>query len=108
MRDTLSIPPDLDRALAMTVLDAVRASGTVAAAGGGLVVPPRLDEVLGQVVRELVGQGASRDDVLDALQDAFAALLAARQGDPGRGTVAALEAHARDTAARLLRVRTPV
>ena len=104
MHETLSIPPDLDRALAMTVLEIVRPpyggapSGEVAA-----VLSARLDLLLEQVVRALVRAGATHDEVLDALQDAFAALLAARQGDPRRDTMIALDAHAQATARRLLK-----
>jgi hypothetical protein len=58
--------------------------------------------VLERVVRALVTAGATRQEVLDALQDAFAALLAAREGDPRRETLLALDEHARSTARRLL------
>jgi hypothetical protein len=63
---------------------------------------PQLDSVLERVVRALVSAGATRDEVLDALQDAFAALLAAREGDPRRETLLMLDDHARTTARRLL------
>ena len=100
MHDSLSIPPDLDRALAMTVLETMRPRPD--GADGPPVIPSRLDELLGDVVRALPAAGASPEEVLDAVQDAFAALLAARQGDPGRETVRTLDAHARATTRRLL------
>ena len=58
--------------------------------------------MLERVVGALVSAGATRDEVLDALQDAFAALLAAREGDPHRETLRRLDEHARATARRLL------
>jgi hypothetical protein len=104
VHETLSIPPDLDRALAMTVLETVRAPASAAAAGGGRegAPPSRLDSILEQVVRALVTAGATSDEVLDALHDAFAALLAARPGDHARDIMLALDAHAQATARRLL------
>ena len=103
MHDSLSIPPDLDRALAMTVLDSTRARVDGASPGeGATAILPQLDSVLERVVRALVTAGATRDEVLDALQDAFAALLAAREGDPRRETLLMLDDHARATARRLL------
>lgn len=108
MHDTLSIPPDLDRALAMTVLDSTRAREDGASSGdGAAAILPQLDSVLERIVRALVSAGATRDEVLDALQDAFAALLAAREGDPRRETLLRLDEHARATARRLLAVPAP-
>ena len=47
MHETLSIPPDLDRALAMTVLESVRppAPGS-AAPGDGVRISSRLESIL--------------------------------------------------------------
>jgi hypothetical protein len=103
VHDSLSIPPDLDRALAMTVLETTRLRADGSTPGDGIAaILPQLDSVLERVVRALVSAGATRDEVLDALQDAFAALLAAREGDPRRETLLALDDHARATARRLL------
>jgi len=102
VHESLSIPPELDRALAMTVLETVRTPAADSPSGGAIVVSSRLDSLLEQVVQALVAAGATRDEVLDALRDAFAALLAARSGDRGRETMLALDAHAQATARRLL------
>ena len=102
MHDSLSIPPDLDRALAMTVLETTRARDGGPSGDGLAAILPQLDSVLERVVRALVSAGATRDEVLDALQDAFAALLAAREGDPRREMLLQLDEHARTTARRLL------
>lgn len=103
MHETLSIPPDLDRALAMTVLETTRARVDGASPDDGVAaILPKLDSVLERVVRALVSAGATRQEVLDALQDAFAALLAAREGDPRREMLLTLDDHARTTARRLL------
>jgi hypothetical protein len=104
VHDSLSIPPDLDRALAMTVLETtrVRGEGTTPSGAAVAAILPQLDSVLERVVRALVTAGATRDEVLDALQDAFAALLAAREGDPRREALLELDEHARATARRLL------
>ena len=102
MHDSLSIPPDLDRALAMTVLETPRARDGAPPGDGLTAILPKLDSVLERIVRALLTAGATRDEVLDALQDAFAALLAAREGDPRRETLFLLDDHARATARRLL------
>ena len=119
--DTLvGIPPELDRALARAVLDDVRYPPPTAglapdgAGGDGPAADPlgldaplpdapaALTQLVTRVVDALDAQGARASEVLLAIEDAFAALLAG-QGDPARrARVRALDAHARSlVAARL-------
>lgn len=102
--DMLGIPPDLDRALAHTVLDDARAQPARAAAadpeGDGL--PAALAAALAGVVDALAAQGARASEVLLAVEDAFAALMAGQAHPAGRARVRALDGRARQlVAARL-------
>lgn len=118
MHDTLSIPPALDHALATAVLAVLRAQplaggsadllgahdGTADPATGSERRPgaellgARLDDVTAQVVAALQAQGATAGETLDALEDAFAALLAAYEAPAQRGVLRALAARARQAA----------
>lgn len=107
-RDLLSIPAALDRALARTVLDEVRATG-VGATGGGAAgpaadgdPPPPLASAVTGVVDALSAQGARASEVMLALEDAFAALLAGHDDPAARARVRTLDRQARElVAARL-------
>jgi hypothetical protein len=96
--DSLSIPADLDRALAVTVLDWLRSPHTSVEAAPATT----LDPLLARIVETLRGRGARSDDVTDALEDAFAALLAGQDDPEHRERVRLLEAHARHSVAALL------
>ncbi len=104
MSDTLAIPPDLDRALAVFVTTAFReaaAPPAAALAGGesGARVAPaayeRLDAILAGIAAALRADGARPADVADALDDAFAALAAGHPAPAHRAVLGALTAHAR-------------
>ena len=99
----VSIPPELDRALARTVLDEVRGARRV---GQGLAPtddpPPALAESVAGVVDALRAQGARASEVLLAVEDAFAALLAGQRGAAERRHVAALDGQARQVVAARL------
>jgi len=97
--DLLSIPPDLDRALARTVLADVQG----ARAGADDAGPSdALTAVVTRVVDALGAQGARASEVLLAIEDAFAALLAGQRYPAQRERLHALDVHARElVAARL-------
>lgn len=124
MHETLSIPPGLDHALATAVLAVLRAQPLAGSRPGipgvadraspdpatadpalegvaGTSVPAlmgQLDAVTARVVGALHAQGAAPAEVLDALEDAFAALLAAYEAPAQRGVLRALAAHAQSVA----------
>jgi hypothetical protein len=96
--DLLGIPPALDRALAHTVLSDVRGSRADDADGP----PAALAATVAGVVDALRAQGARASEVLLAVEDAFAALLAGQRDAAGRGRVLALDGHARQLVASRL------
>jgi hypothetical protein len=122
--ERVGIPPALDRALAEAVLDAVGArrgdgagaagageagagedvaagegdGGDRAAASHDGALPPAVAAAVARVADALAAQGAGADAVRDALEDAFAALLAGQRHDAARGRVRALAAGARQLA----------
>lgn len=100
----LSIPPDLDRALAMTVLTHLRIAG----AGPNVAPSAELRTIVASVVEALRTQGARASDIALAFEDAFAA-LAAGHGDPRqRRRVRQLEREAWQAAATRLGYGGPV
>lgn len=104
--DLLGIPPALDRALALTVLDDARARPARAATADVDLdldaVPAPLAAALACVVDALAAQGARASEVLLAVEDAFAALVAGQAHPAGRARVRALDGQARQfVAARL-------
>lgn len=105
VNDSLSIPPELDRALALAVLDYLRQPTSADASAGGSddrALPAQLDDVLRRTVDELRARGAGRAEVTDALEDAFAALLAGQDLPEHRERVRRVDAHARSTVSELL------
>jgi hypothetical protein len=94
--DVLSIPPALDRALARTVLDDLRAVRT---ASPGDAPSPALAATVEGVVDALRAQGARASEVMLAVEDAFAALLAGQRDAVVRGRVQALDDQARQLVA---------
>ena len=90
----LSIPPDLDRALAMTVLSHAR-SGAAERPAAAAAPPPELARVITSVVDALREQGARSSDVTLALEDAFAALLAGHDEPGPRRRLRELQGQAR-------------
>lgn len=111
--DLLGIPPALDLALARAVLAdlhgarVVAVDATGADAGGQPAeqpaeLPAALSATVASVVDALRDQGARASEVLLAVEDAFAALLAGQRDAAGRGRVLVLDSHARQlVAARL-------
>jgi hypothetical protein len=96
--DVLGIPPALDRALAHAVLTDLRGSR----AGDDDAPPAALASTVTSVVDALRAQGARASEVLLAIEDAFAALLAGQRDAAGRGRVLALDGHARQVVASRL------
>lgn len=96
--DVLGIPPALDRALAHTVLADVRGAPRPESDGPSAA----LSASVGSVVDALRAQGARASEVLLAVEDAFAALLAGQHDAAGRGRVVALDGHARQVVAARL------
>ena len=92
--EVLSIPPALDRALARTVLDELR-SARQTTVDDDAPLSPTLAATLTSVVDALRAQGALASEVMLAVEDAFAALLAGQRDAPGRERVQALDAQAR-------------
>ena len=92
MQDSVSIPTDLDRALALAVLDELRRLPFAAPADA---TPTAVDLAVGRIVNDLRAQGALTREVLLALDDAFAALLAGRDSPSHRDRVRALGDQAR-------------
>lgn len=97
MDDLLEIPADLDRTLALGVLSALAAPEPDPSAARAL------DGTLERIVAVLRGRGARAADVLDALEDAFAALLAAHESPSKRDAVQQLHEHARSVVRDRLR-----
>jgi hypothetical protein len=89
--DVLGIPPALDRALAHTVLADARAPHT----GDPDAPSAALAETLKNVVDALRAQGARASEVMLAIEDAFAALVAGQRDPAGRVRMLALDGHAR-------------
>jgi hypothetical protein len=98
VQDVVGIPPALDRALAHTILAEVRGVEPV----DGDTPPAALAATLTSVVDALRSQGARASEVLLAVEDAFAALLAGQRDANGRGRVRALDGHARQVVAARL------
>ena len=87
----LLIPPELDRALARSVVTHARSGGPHA----GPDPTVELQAVVVCIVDVLRSQGARASDVALAFDDAFAALMAGQQQAEQRRTVRVLEERAR-------------
>jgi hypothetical protein len=96
--DVLGIPPALDRALADTVLADARGAPRPESDGPSAA----LSATVSNVVDALRGQGARASEVLLAVEDAFAALVAGQRDAAARGRVLALDGHARQVVASRL------
>jgi hypothetical protein len=96
--EVLSIPPALDRALARNVLEDLR-STRQATPEDDAALSPALAATLTSVVDALRAQGALASEVMLAVEDAFAALLAGQRDATGRGRVQTLDGHARQLVA---------
>ena len=90
----VSIPPDLDRELALTILADLR--GRRDDADPQESPPSALDSVVARIVDALRAQGALPADGVLALDDAFAALLAGSARPVERSRTRVHDAHARD------------
>jgi hypothetical protein len=94
----ISIPPALDRALALAVLAAADDPDAATGHHAG-AMPPAVADAVARVADALAAQGAAASAVRVALEDAFAALMAGQRTRAARARVQALAAGARRIAA---------
>ena len=96
MHEMMGIPPELDRTLALAILADLRewpADGDARAAGSA-GPSPEVETAVGRVADALSAQGARPSEIVLALDDAFAALLAGRESAVHRARVQGLGAWA--------------
>jgi hypothetical protein len=104
MHEMMGIPPELDRTLALAILGDLRAwaSDADVRAAGSEGPSPEVESAVGSVADALSAQGARPSEIVLALDDAFAALLAGRESPVHRARVQGLGAWAqRAVVARL-------
>lgn len=99
MQETFNIPPALDRALALAILALARQGdpdeGDEATTGDAFgAAQAQLAAAVTPVVHALRDQGASTAEILEAIEDAFAALMAGRSNVDERDRMRSLGARA--------------
>jgi hypothetical protein len=99
MQESFNIPPALDRALALAILALARQEGAIegdeTTTGDAFgAAQTQLAAAVTPVVHALRDQGASTAEILEAIEDAFAALMAGRTDSGERDRMRGLGARA--------------